>query len=48
MLTLLDTRCDRNCQGYGRREFLKVGALPDLPRDVIQATTEGKPIPGLL
>ena len=27
MLTLLDRSLDRNCQGYCRREFLKIGAL---------------------
>src|SRR5205823_3154272 len=27
MLTLRDTRADYTCQGYGRREFLRVGAL---------------------
>src|SRR5271156_3850300 len=27
MFTLLDRRPDRNCQGFGRREFLKIGSL---------------------
>jgi hypothetical protein len=27
MLTLRDTRDDRNCQGFGRREFLRIGGL---------------------
>src|SRR6516165_4971554 len=27
MFTLLDSRPDRNCQGYCRREFLKIGGL---------------------
>lgn len=27
MLTIRDTRPDRNCQGLARREFLRVGAL---------------------
>src|SRR4051812_1950038 len=27
MLTLLEDRYDRNCQGFARREFLKIGSL---------------------
>ena len=27
MLSILDTRNDRNCQGMARREFLRIGGL---------------------
>lgn len=50
MLTLLDTRHDRNCQGLARREFLRIGALgfgggltlPQLLAARAQAATAGR------
>ena len=27
MLSLLDRACDHTCQGYSRREFLRIGGL---------------------
>jgi uncharacterized protein (DUF1501 family) len=52
MLSLTDTRLDRNCQGLARRSFLKVGALgfggmlglPQLLAAQAQAGTLGKVI----
>jgi hypothetical protein len=50
MITLLDRGHDRNCQGYCRREFLRIGGLsllggltlPDLLRDRTRAASEGR------
>jgi hypothetical protein len=52
MFTLLDRGLDRNCQGYCRREFLRVGALgllggltlPDLLRARAEAASTGRPV----
>src|SRR5882724_5322244 len=49
MLTIADTRNDRHCQGYSRREFLRVGGLgllgglmlPDLLRARAAAASSG-------
>jgi hypothetical protein len=50
MITLLDQGYDRNCQGYCRREFLRIGglgllgglALPDLLRARARAASAGR------
>jgi hypothetical protein len=52
VLTLLDQAPDRNCRGYCRREFLRVGALgllgglalPDLLRARAKAASAGRPV----
>jgi hypothetical protein len=50
MLTLLDRQPDRNCQGFCRREFLRIGCLglgtglglPDLLASRAQAAADGR------
>ncbi|HWG44499.1 MAG TPA: DUF1501 domain-containing protein [Gemmataceae bacterium] len=52
MFSVLDRSFERNCQGYCRREFLKVGGLgllggltlPDLLRARAQAASEGRSV----
>src|SRR2546423_1341866 len=39
MLSLLDRACDQTCQGYSRREFLRIGGL---------SAFGGMTLPGLL
>jgi hypothetical protein len=53
MVTLLDRRPTRHCQGYSRRELLKVGALglggltlPGLLAAQAKAKADGRPITG--
>jgi len=52
VFTLLDRAYDRTCQGYCRREFLKIGGLgllggltlPDLLRAKAEAASAGRPV----
>jgi hypothetical protein len=52
MLTLLDRQPDRNCQGWCRREFLRIGGLgflgglglPDLLASRARAAAAGRPV----
>jgi len=51
MFTLSDTRPDRNCQGYSRRDFLRIGtlgigglSLPSLLAARAAAASDGRPV----
>lgn len=52
MLTILDRAFDRNCQGFCRREFLRIGGLgllgglglPQLLESRAQAASSGRPV----